>query len=157
MDRSNLKERAADICKMADSLSDELAQLDLPEPSFEKGLAAPLHSDAPDSAAGAARQKLLQMLDEFRALLTEPTLLLTPELVSIFEPTSSTCSHLLMILPAQPANQCPLHCPLGHRGELPAPRNYGSGSSKQAQRPREPNKASARSLRNASCLLRVFS
>ena len=93
MDRSNLKERAADICTMANSLSDELAQLDLPEPSFEKGLTAPLHSDAPDSTAGAARQKLLQMLDEFRALLTEPTLLLTPELVSLFEPTSSTCSH----------------------------------------------------------------
>lgn len=80
MDHSNLKERAADIYKTADFLSDELAQLGCPEPSFEQGLPVPLHSDAPDSNAGAARQKLLHMLDEFRALLTEPTLLLTPEL-----------------------------------------------------------------------------
>ena len=82
MDRSTLKERAADIYKTANFLSDELAQLGLLEPSFEHGLPAPLHSDAPDSTAGAARQQLLQALDEFRALLTEPTLLLTPELAS---------------------------------------------------------------------------
>ena len=82
MDRSSLKERAADISETANLLSDELVQLGLPEPSFEHGLPAPLHSDAPESNAGAARQKLLQMLDEFRALLTEPTLLLTPELAS---------------------------------------------------------------------------
>jgi hypothetical protein len=88
-----LKERAADISKRANFLSDELAQLGLPEPSFEQGLPAPLHSDAPDSNAGAARQKLLQMLDEFRALLTEPTLLLTPELASLFERTSSARSY----------------------------------------------------------------
>ena len=91
MDRSNLKERAADISKTANLLSDELALLGLSEPSFEQGLPAPLHSDAPDSNAGAARQKLLQMLDEFHALLTEPTLLLTPELASLSERTSFAC------------------------------------------------------------------
>lgn len=83
MDSSTLKERAAYISKAADILSDELAQLHLPEPSFEHGLPAALHSDAPNSDAAAARQALLQKLDEYRALLTEPTLYLTPELVSI--------------------------------------------------------------------------
>ena len=82
MDRSNLKERTADILKVATVLSDELARSGVAEPSFEHGLPAPLHSDAPDSDAGAARLKLLSMLDELQALLTEPTLLLTPELVS---------------------------------------------------------------------------
>ncbi|KAL8840146.1 MAG: hypothetical protein Q9176_003994 [Flavoplaca citrina] len=80
MDTSTLKERAADISKVADTLSDELAQLHLPEPSFEHGLPGALHSDAPDSNASAARQELLQKLDEYRSLLTEPTLHLTPEL-----------------------------------------------------------------------------
>ncbi|KAI4095257.1 MAG: hypothetical protein LQ339_007316 [Xanthoria mediterranea] len=80
MDSSTLKERAADISKAAEILSDELARLHLPEPSFEHGLPAALHSDAPDSNAAAARQALLQKLDEYRALLTEPTLHLTPEL-----------------------------------------------------------------------------
>lgn len=82
MDHLTLKDRAANISKTAIFLSDGLVELCLPEPSFEKGLAPPLHDDAPDSDVGAARQKLLQALDEFRALLTEPTLLLTPELVS---------------------------------------------------------------------------
>lgn len=82
MDRSNIKQRGVDIAETANLLSDELVKLDLPEPSFEHGLPVPLHSDAPDDKAGAARQRLLEMLDEFRALLTEPTLLLTPELVS---------------------------------------------------------------------------
>ncbi|KAL8743969.1 MAG: hypothetical protein Q9190_003738 [Brigantiaea leucoxantha] len=85
MDHSSLKERAADIYRTANLLSDELVQLGLPEPSFKQGLPAPLHNDATDSTAGAAGQKLIQMLDEFRALLTEPTLLLTPELASIAE------------------------------------------------------------------------
>lgn len=91
MDRSSLKERAADISQSANFISDELAQLGLLEPSFKHGLPTALHSDAPDSNAGTARQKLLQMLDEFRALLTEPTLLLTPELASLCERTFSTC------------------------------------------------------------------
>lgn len=85
-------ERAADISRTALLLSDGLAKLCLPEPTFEKGLAPPLHDDAPDSDVGAARQKLLQALDEFRALLTEPTLLLTPELASRVEPTSQACN-----------------------------------------------------------------
>lgn len=84
MDKSSLKRRAADILKFSNSLSDELNALGLPEPSFEHGLPAALRSDAPGSHAGAARQNLLQELDEFRALLTEPTLLLTPELASLF-------------------------------------------------------------------------
>ncbi|KAL9619121.1 MAG: hypothetical protein Q9160_006210 [Pyrenula sp. 1 TL-2023] len=65
---------------MAHLLSEELLRLDLPESTFEQGLPAPLQSDAPASNAGMARQKLLWMLDEFRTLLTEPTLILTPEL-----------------------------------------------------------------------------
>lgn len=84
MDRLTLKERATDFLKFANALSDELTILGLPEPSFEHGLTAALHSDAPDSRAGAARQDLLQLVDELRALLTEPTLLLTAELASIF-------------------------------------------------------------------------
>ncbi|KAL9608656.1 MAG: hypothetical protein Q9167_006523 [Letrouitia subvulpina] len=80
MDRSNLKARAAHISETANLLSDELAQLGLPEPSFEQGLPTALHSDAPDLTAGAARQELIQKVDEFRALLTDPSLLLTPEL-----------------------------------------------------------------------------
>lgn len=62
-----------------------------------------------------------------------------------------------MTLPAQPVDQCALHCPLGNGGELPTSGNYGSGSSDQAQPPREPNKASAYALRNASHLLPSFS
>lgn len=89
MDRSNLKERATNISRTANFLSDELARLGFPDPSFEQGLPALLHSDAPESNVGAARQNLLQMLDELRALLTEPTLLLTPELVSPYERTTS--------------------------------------------------------------------
>ena len=90
MDRSSLRERAVEISKTANFLADELAHLGLPEPSFEQGLPALLYNDAPRSNAGAAGQNLLQMLDEFRALLTEPALLLTPELASLYEPTSST-------------------------------------------------------------------
>ena len=89
MDCSNLKERAANIFKTANFLSDGLAQLGLPDPSFEQGLPTLLHSDAPESNVGAARLNLLQMLDEFRAVLTEPTLLLTPELASL------SCEHFL--------------------------------------------------------------
>ncbi len=85
MDHSSLKQRTAEILKTTTLLSDELTRLSLPEPSFEHGLPAILHSDAPDSSAGSAKQKLVQMLDEFRALLTEPTLLLTPELASFPE------------------------------------------------------------------------
>lgn len=89
MDRSNLRERAADISKTVDLLAGELALLGLPEPSFEQGLPAPLCGESPHSNAGAAGQKLLQMLDELRALLTEPTLLLTPELASLHDRPSS--------------------------------------------------------------------
>ena len=81
MDHSTLAERAARISEITWILSAELAQLGVLEPSFEKGLPAPLHNNAPDSVAATARQNLLQNLDEYRALLTKPTLLLTPELV----------------------------------------------------------------------------
>ncbi|KAL8920036.1 MAG: hypothetical protein Q9208_006491 [Pyrenodesmia sp. 3 TL-2023] len=98
MDNSTLKERAASILNFANSLSNELTNLGLSEPSFEHGLPSALHKDAPNSPAGAARQSLLQELDEFRALLTEPTLLLTPELASClraflpYDPTLTTDS-----------------------------------------------------------------
>ena len=82
MDKSNLKERALEILSAATSLSDELNQLGLPEPSFNNGLPNPLLRDASESDAGIAHQRLVQLLDELRALLTEPALLLTPELVS---------------------------------------------------------------------------
>ena len=85
MDRSNLKDRAADISKTANFLSVELVKLGLAEPSFERGLPTLLHSDAPESNASTARLNLLRMLDEFRALLTEPALLLTPELASLYK------------------------------------------------------------------------
>ncbi len=126
-----MKECAADIAKTANILSDELAQLGIPEPSFEQGLPAPMHSDAPDSNAGAARQKLLQMLDEFRALLTDRTLLSKPR-AGKFSRANIFYMHLLsMSQPAQPIDQCAFHFPPGHRGKLP-PRelSYGPGSSK---------------------------
>ena len=82
MDRLNLTERAAEILETANLLSKELAQGGFTEPSFEYGLPDPLHDNAPDSKAGAARQKLLQILDELRSLVTEPALTLTVELVS---------------------------------------------------------------------------
>ncbi|KAI4169812.1 MAG: hypothetical protein LQ343_005461 [Gyalolechia ehrenbergii] len=98
MDRLTLKERATDFLKFANALSDELTILGLPEPSFEHGLTAALHSDAPDSRAGAARQDLLQLVDELRALLTEPTLLLTAELASIFRQALLLSLHSLVRL-----------------------------------------------------------
>jgi hypothetical protein len=82
MDHSNLKGRAAEISATALALSDTLANLGQPEPSFQLGLPDVLKNDTVQSEAGVARQKLLQILDEFRSLLTEPTLLLTPELVN---------------------------------------------------------------------------
>lgn len=78
----DLKARAADIYKTAEFLSNGLHELGVPEPSFEKGLPEPLQNDAPDSDVGAARQRLIEKLDELRALLTEPALLLTSELAS---------------------------------------------------------------------------
>ena len=128
MDCTNLKERAADIFKTANFLSDELAQLGHPDPSFEQGLPALLHSDAPESNAGAARLKLLQMLDEFCAVLTEPTLLLTPELASLYHANIS-CNHLLMMTyTAQSIDQCALYCSTRHRREFSTSRNQSPRS-----------------------------
>lgn len=83
MDRLPLSERAARICDLANSLSDELAHLGLPEPTFEHGLPTLPHDDGRSLKASLDRHELLEILDETRALLTEPTLLLTPELVSL--------------------------------------------------------------------------
>jgi hypothetical protein len=80
MDCLNWKERATHISVTASSLSDEFAHLGLPEPSFERGLPTILNINSVESEAGVARQKLLQMLNGFLNLLTELTLLWTPEL-----------------------------------------------------------------------------
>lgn len=79
MDTLTLTERAAEISKTAASLANELSQSGHPEPTFEHGLPAPLHGDAPDSNAKNLKQQLLQMTDELRALVTEPFLHLTPQ------------------------------------------------------------------------------
>lgn len=118
MDNSTLKQRATDILQFTNSLSDNLTALGLPEPSFERGLPVVLKSDAPISPAGTARQELLQSLDEFRALLTEPTLLLTPELAS--HSTSCLLKILTMTGVAQPVNQRALHRPPRYCREFPS-------------------------------------
>ena len=82
-DPSTLQTRASQISNLANALSKHLSQLGVAEPSFEHGLPAPLYANAPDSDVRTVAQSLLHSLDEFRALLTEPTLLLTPELVSL--------------------------------------------------------------------------
>lgn len=79
MDTLTLTERAAAISKTAASLANELSQTGHPEPTFEHGLPAPLHGDAPDSKAKNLKQQLFQMADELRALVTEPFLHLTPQ------------------------------------------------------------------------------
>jgi hypothetical protein len=99
MDHSNLRGRAAEISATALSLSDTLAKLGQPEPSFELGLSDVLKSDTVQSEAGVARQKLLQILDDFRSLLTEPTLLLTPELVSFVQSRSQETTEMLLAFP----------------------------------------------------------
>ena len=82
-----LQQRTAEISKNVNILSEELALLGFPQPSFEDGIPEDIYRDAPDSIARSARVQLLQNLDELRALLTEPTLLLTFELVSIVRMT----------------------------------------------------------------------
>ena len=152
MDRSSLKERAADISKTANFLSDELAHLGLPEPSFEQGLPAPLHSDAPDSNAGTASDARRIPCSADRA---HPSL--DPRAGKSMRANIFYMYLLTMTQTAQPIDQCALHCPPGHCGELPTSGNYSPGSCKQAQPPREPDKTPACSLRNASRLLPGFS
>ena len=84
MDRSNIVDRAAEISEIARSLATVLAKTGQPEPSFEHGLPDALRSDAPDSDAGAiaSRMKLIGLLDEFRDLLIDPAMHLSPEGVS---------------------------------------------------------------------------
>lgn len=102
MSNPNLKQRAVDLYEVTNLLSDGLSDLGLSEPSFEHGLPALLHADAPESNVGNAKQKLLQMLDEFRALLTEPTLLLTPELASPYEQNKLKIYLLTMLIQCNP-------------------------------------------------------
>ncbi|KAJ5164251.1 uncharacterized protein N7500_006081 [Penicillium coprophilum] len=80
MDRANLTSRATEISEVVHSLVGDLSSQGIPEPSFEHGLPAVLQNDAPDSNALAARMKLLGLLDELRDLLTDPSLLGSPEL-----------------------------------------------------------------------------
>lgn len=153
MDTSTLKERAASILRFANSLSDALTGLGLPEPSFENGLPPALHKDAPDSHAGAARQSLLQELDEFRALLTEPTLLLTPELASLPRAPSPRDRTLTTdSSSAQPKPQRPLHRPPRYCRKLPSAGKYRTGSRGEAWAGKESGEAIARPCSNASHL-----
>ncbi|KAL4939124.1 hypothetical protein BDV06DRAFT_41975 [Aspergillus oleicola] len=80
MDTVTLKERAANIFEAANSLADELARGGYSEPSFEHGLPSHLHGNAPESSARSLKQGLLQMVDELRALLSDPSTLLVPEM-----------------------------------------------------------------------------
>ncbi|KAL4964248.1 S-adenosyl-L-methionine-dependent methyltransferase [Aspergillus stella-maris] len=73
MDTLTLKQRAADIFRTANSLADDLALGGHPEPSFEHGLAPHLYGDASESTGRTLKQELFRMVDELRALLTEPT------------------------------------------------------------------------------------
>lgn len=83
-DTLTLKERAAQISEAANRLSDELARTGLPEPSFERGLPPALSNDASETPALCAKLELLQMVDKLHSLLTDPTLLLTAQLVMPF-------------------------------------------------------------------------
>ncbi|KAH8694169.1 O-methyltransferase-domain-containing protein [Talaromyces proteolyticus] len=80
METLTLKERAAHISEAANRLSDELARTGFPEPSFELGLPPPLSNDAPETPALRSKLELLQMVDELRSLLTDPTLQLTSQM-----------------------------------------------------------------------------
>ncbi|KAJ5538729.1 hypothetical protein N7494_008208, partial [Penicillium frequentans] len=81
MDRSSIVGRAAEISEIAHSLAGILAKTGQQEPSFEHGLPDALRSDAPDSYEGAiaSRMKLIGLLDEFRDLLIDPAMHLSPE------------------------------------------------------------------------------
>ncbi|KAL4936915.1 hypothetical protein BDV06DRAFT_216292 [Aspergillus oleicola] len=83
MDVLTMKQRATQIADIATSLADELNCTGYPEPSFQHGLPIPLQGDAPVSRASQLHRKLAQLVDELNALLTDPTLLLTPELVLV--------------------------------------------------------------------------
>ncbi|KAL4876386.1 S-adenosyl-L-methionine-dependent methyltransferase [Aspergillus karnatakaensis] len=78
MDALNLKERAAAIFETTNTLSDELLKAGSDEPSLAHGLPPPLHANAPESDLKKLKQQLLEMADELRALLTEPSMHLAP-------------------------------------------------------------------------------
>lgn len=94
MDRSNIVGRAAEISEIAHSLAGVLAKSGQQEPSFEHGLPDALRGDAPDSDEGAiaSRMKLIGLLDEFRDLLIDPAMHLSPEGVSLMAISSITSS-----------------------------------------------------------------
>ena len=81
MESSYLNDIGSEISRNANLLAEALAELKQPEPSFQYGLPAILQADG-DSDIHTTRQKLLQSTEELHALLSDPTLLLTPELVS---------------------------------------------------------------------------
>lgn len=112
--RSDLRERAAQIAQLANNLSDELASLDVREPSFEYGLPEPLRSDAPESKAGTMKQKLVEEVDELNALLTEPALMLTSEMVNEIV-SELTCYRVNKWTFAEKSYaQHPFNCPSGY-------------------------------------------
>ncbi|KAL4879071.1 O-methyltransferase-domain-containing protein [Aspergillus karnatakaensis] len=80
MDTLTLQERAAQISQTATALADALAQTGHPQPTFEHGIPAHLHGDAPESAARDLKQQLFAKVDELRALLTDPVATLVPEM-----------------------------------------------------------------------------
>ncbi|RAH70083.1 uncharacterized protein BO66DRAFT_438444 [Aspergillus aculeatinus CBS 121060] len=83
MDPLTLQERVSTIAQTTTDLVDKLRQVGDPEPSFEHGLPPSLQTNAcagGSTAAAALRLRLLQQVDELRAVLTEPALLLTPEM-----------------------------------------------------------------------------
>ncbi|KAL2795457.1 hypothetical protein BJX66DRAFT_337016 [Aspergillus keveii] len=76
-----ITQRAAAIFQATTSLSNQLAQAGCPEPSFDHGLPALLQGSKDESAnAVELKDRLVQMLDELKALLMEPASFLTPEL-----------------------------------------------------------------------------
>ncbi|KAJ5263651.1 hypothetical protein N7478_011256 [Penicillium angulare] len=81
MDRSSITGRATEISETANVLAGIIAKHGQPEPSFEHGIPDALRSDAPnpDETGIASRMKLINMLDEFRDLLIDPVMHLSPE------------------------------------------------------------------------------
>ena len=81
MARSTLEDLGRTIFSATSSLSTELSKAGISEPTIEQSLPNSVLHDS-NSAINALRTKLLQITDELSALLVDPALLLTPELVS---------------------------------------------------------------------------
>ncbi|KAL4935056.1 hypothetical protein BDV06DRAFT_229184 [Aspergillus oleicola] len=78
MDTLTLTQRAAAFFNTANTLSTSLSAAGFGEPTFEHGLPHSLRANAPDPEAKELKQQLLQMTDELRALLAEPSTHLEP-------------------------------------------------------------------------------